>query len=473
MVLYVIVYCTTNMATVSPTSEAWKYNTDGKAESYAAVVISSVFPDMTVKIDYITGVSTIMFEADTASYLSDNGPMITDTGDEYIFKAVVRPSSDAKNPGQYVIIYVKTGKIATPIYNNMSQYSFLLESMQSVSPLDVRMYAPFTALPAGQLTTIPLNRSEVVTSGNDNEPRISQNSVLTSLTPLVSVDIVVSVNINGVFLNAKGTLTVGEVRYDVLITRVDSLYTALIGNTSTRAPAVVDGNYTVGIFPLTFPIPITLAMRVPTNDINLPVEISASAVVSVSGNQPNNVTIDNGTNALLVCSQRSEVRVNIDLQFTIMGTDIGDTLCVVRGTKQYFPRLQFPRELIGVTQEVHVDYDPGVSNFTFQPDYVSVMKGCGCTAWQRAKSARACDPKGYTVAGQSDVVFYRNVCAFMVFRYYLAGLSSGKFNVRWLLRENTEKFYHNLLHSDFREFIEVFTTYGFSKYERYMKRELC
>lgn len=350
--------------------------------------------------------------------------------------------------------------------------------MDAVSQADVVMSSDPTDLWVGQPTDIPLINLSIVTSGSNQEPRISQSAVSTAAEPSVKLLNFEATVINEKwFKEIKGSLIVGEVTY-VLIIRKEAALPQYIAyyegyRKTYRSTPITDGEYDVVIFEFEEPIRIRIVMRVHREDaFNNPTTLTATAVVSVSGNQPNNATVS-GTSALSLCSSKSPVLVNIDLQFTIMGTDIGDTMCVVRGTKQYFPRFQFPRELIGVTQGAMAQYDPGVSNFSFQPDYVQVMKGCGSTAWQRAKSARECDPKAYKVAGQSDVEFYRNVCAFMVFRYYLAGLSSGKFNVRWLLRENTKEFYENLLNSDFKAFIEVFATYGFSKYERYMKRELC
>lgn len=358
-------------------------------------------------------------------------------------------------------------------------------NMEAVSQLDLVTSSSETTILANQATNIPLDNYSIVTSGSNQEESISQTAVPTNPVEVSIIDVVVNTfHISKELDKIEGKLVVGSETYKLLISKLFDIYTyyVIVGEPSLRgtryiaeAP-VVDGEYYIVTFNVQNPIQIKIVMKVhKTNAYDNPTTLTASTIVPISGNQPNNVTMSNGggLSALSLCSSKSRVRVNIDLQFTIMGTDIGDTMCVVRGTKQYFPRFQFPRELIGVTQGVLTEYDPAVSNFSFQPDYVSVMKGCGCTAWQCAKSARECDPKGYNVAAQTDVEFYRNVCTFMVFRYYLAGLSSGKFNVRWLLRENTDEFYEKLLNSDFKAFIDVFSTYGFGKYERYMKRELC
>jgi len=98
------------------------------------------------------------------------------------------------------------------------------------------------------------------------------------------------------------------------------------------------------------------------------------------------------------------------------------------------------------------------------------MKGKGTTVWSKAQSAVSRYPLDIP---QSEDAFFRNLCAFMVFRYYLGGLSSGIFTLRWLLQENTPIFYKNLASSDFFLFEKVFTIKGFSKYEKYMKYSLC
>jgi len=237
------------------------------------------------------------------------------------------------------------------------------------------------------------------------------------------------------------------------------------------------------LFHVKFPneILLTIVLFINNNPKNSTVTIQCRINDSVSGNEPNNTGGTNSTysggSAINKCNCNSDVKVNINLQFTINGVDIGDSMCVVEGNTDYFPEKQFPRELIGVTGGVELmpisNPESIVSNFFYRPDYVSVMKGKGCTVWERAKSARIKNTDCFVVTNESDVDFFRGVCAFMVFRYYLGGLSSGKFSVKWLLQENTKKFYESLRNSDFCAFEEVFTLAGYNKYERYMKYSLC
>jgi hypothetical protein len=65
--------------------------------------------------------------------------------------------------------------------------------------------------------------------------------------------------------------------------------------------------------------------------------------------------------------------------------------------------------------------------------------------------------------------FYENIIYYAIIKYILTYLLYGEFNLKYLLCENNKKFFKDLKHSRFREFIQVFEENNFEGYIKYFK----
>jgi hypothetical protein len=412
--------------------------------------------------------------------------------EKYSYEIKASMPLDIPDRSPDVVASIIAYKNKSDIEKNTSKYSYSRMpdtgdggvSILTISQFDVIKSSDIIELQVVPKTVL-LSNMKVATSGDASEPRIMQDAKHTNSSSIISFEIThVTKSLDGKLKTLVGDLKVNNMSNNLRIQRiirepVDSdLYLVTINNTKSYSGEVglKQEGITIITFEITYFPGMTLQLKLyVSDDVSKNIKIQLLVCSSMSSNESNNVSsLYFGESPMCKCNCKSKVKVNIDLTFSITGVDISDTLCVVHGKKEYFQEKQFPRELIGVTQNIQLLDNPKLiaSNFSDRPDYVSVMKGQGCTIWERAKSARVKNTKYYIASNEKDIEFFRNMCAFMVFRYYLSGLSSGKFSVKWLLQENTKKFYENLSSSDFHAFVEVFTIGGYNTYERYMLRTL-
>jgi hypothetical protein len=103
------------------------------------------------------------------------------------------------------------------------------------------------------------------------------------------------------------------------------------------------------------------------------------------------------------------------------------------------------------------------------PFIVSVLKGKGATAYEKA--AYIYNKVGSAILGPSSYTFYLNLILYAMAVYILSRILYGHFNINYVLGKHYKKFLHDLGHSRFCAFLQVFLdcTSVVFKYNKFFK----
>jgi hypothetical protein len=215
---------------------------------------------------------------------------------------------------------------------------------------------------------------------------------------------------------------------------------------------------------------IQLSMQIDTDAIFSNVVVSYTQSTSLDSTTVN----DNGTTTLQEQSSEYAV-ITCNYVLAPYGADIATTVCTVFGKKLYQIQYQYPKPLLGILNWTDLIEIPGkeYSYFQFTTNFVQVMRGQGETGWERAEDTKMLFSKlcsNDEFARTSNIIqFFTELNNYMVVRYYLSGLTSREFNIKWLLGKYNDKFLHNLANSDFSNQLSKFTVGKYKDFNKYMR----
>ncbi len=161
-----------------------------------------------------------------------------------------------------------------------------------------------------------------------------------------------------------------------------------------------------------------------------------------------------------VADKGSFPRIQLQVQTTITGSDIGDAVFTIYDEFTYYNSKEIPdntckeRQTSDVKQTIFRECCPYM---------VSVVKGQGDTLWDKLNyifnEGSNNDPNVY--------VFYENIVLYGMTKYILSRLLYGKFNINYLLGKYNKKFLRKLSTSRFCSFTMFFNENDYNKYFLY------
>jgi len=157
--------------------------------------------------------------------------------------------------------------------------------------------------------------------------------------------------------------------------------------------------------------------------------------------------------------------ININFQSLIDGSDIGNTVFTIIDEFQYYKRTA-PIKPNHNCQIIQTN-NPRTTLFNKAcPMIVSVMKGQGNTAWEKAEYFF-----NNGMANFSDIYnfFIEGLVRYSMLKYILARIMYGKFDINFIRNKYDEKFLRDLKNTRFCHFATEFTDpnsniFGYSKY---------
>jgi hypothetical protein len=166
---------------------------------------------------------------------------------------------------------------------------------------------------------------------------------------------------------------------------------------------------------------------------------------------------------LSTCGNVKVPALLIRAQTLIDGSDIGHTLLTVCDTHQYYKCEPLPKSFKCEIEYVNPNKLLKTQFKLCCPKIVSVLKGEGLTAQEKAMYL-------FRLYGLTDFrAFYQTLLTYALLRLFLSRLLYGDFNVNYLLGKYYKDFIHDLNHSRFCAFADFFLNcesagFGFEKY---------
>lgn len=174
--------------------------------------------------------------------------------------------------------------------------------------------------------------------------------------------------------------------------------------------------------------------------------------------------------------------IQMTVQTTVNGSDIGDALFEIydkyqyylfdqkdeildlQGDPKYYKECEIKDDKYQIT---HTNHHVKVTKFhKCCPFIVSVLKGKGKTAFKKVNNIY----NKYAIKiGVSLVQFGINIITYAMAKYVLSRLLYGKFNINFLLGIHNKKFLKDLGKTRFQDFLEFFLdpnspVFGYNKY---------